>query len=226
MLLRQANPGSADRYYTVQHMNPALGRAPFEGPRRAVFRRGFTLVEVMVATVLLSMIILGILEVLIGSYRVAAKARYRDHARYVIKSFADQFLTQDAFDGNGNLLPLFTPTVDSMGNATPLGTGMTWTNTDGSAGYSSTTPINDSSNVPVVGLNFYVLLGDNSGAPMTATVQRSVQYIYPQVNGGQTLISQNSPAGYMLEATFTISYQFLGQTINPPLSISAVRAVP
>jgi hypothetical protein len=180
----------------------------------------------MVATVLLSMIILGILEVLIGSYRVAAKARYRDHARYVIKSFADQFLTQQAFDGNGNLLPFFTPTVDSMGNATPLGTGLTWTNTDGSAGYSSASPITDSSNVPVVGLNFYVLLGDNSGAPVTATVQRSVQYIYPQVNGGETLIAQDSPAGYMLEATFTISYQFLGQTISPPLSISAVRAVP
>jgi prepilin-type N-terminal cleavage/methylation domain-containing protein len=207
-------------------MNPALGRAPFEGPRRAVSRRGFTLVEVMVATVLLSMIILGILEVLIGSYRVAAKARYRDHARYVIKSFADQFLTQQAFDGNGNLLPFFTPTVDGLGNATPLGTGLTWTNTDGTGGTTSVTPMNDSSNVAVVGLYFYVLLGDNSGAPITATVQRSVQYIYPQVNGAQTLISQDSPAGYMLEGTFTITYQFLGQTIDPPLSISAVRAVP
>jgi hypothetical protein len=171
----------------------------------------------MVATVLLSMIILGILEVLIGSYRVAAKARYRDHARYIIKSFADQFLTQQPFDGNGNVLTMFTPTVDSFGNATPLGTGMTWTNSDGTPG----TVSSDS-----LGLYFYVKLGDNSGAPITATVTRSVEYIYPLVGGQETLITQNSPAGYMLQATFSITYQFLGVTINPPLSITAVRAIP
>ena len=93
-------------------------------PARRVGRRksaggGFTLVEVMVATVLLSMIILGILAVLIGSYRVAAKARYADQARYVIKSFADQFLTQQPLDSNGNTLTLFQPTVDSTTVAAP-----------------------------------------------------------------------------------------------------------
>lgn len=170
----------------------------------------------MVATVLLSMIILGILEVLIGSYRVAAKARYRDHARYVIKSMADEFLTQDAFDGNGNLLAFFTPTVDSLGNATPLGTGMLWTNSDGTGATTS-----------VDLLSFYVLIGDNlGGKPFTATVTRSVEYIYPQVGGAQTLISQNSPAGFMLQGTFSITYQFEGVTISPPLSITAIRAIP
>jgi prepilin-type N-terminal cleavage/methylation domain-containing protein len=198
-------------------MTYAPVQGPFPGPRRTVSRKGFTLVEVMVATVLLSMIILGILQVLIGSYRVAAKARYRDHARYVIKAMADQFLTQQAFDGNGNLLTFFTPTVDGLGNATPLGTGMSWTNSDGTAGTVSTDSL---------GLYFYVLLGDNSGAPITATVQRSVQYIYPQIDGAETLVAQNSPAGYMLQATFTITYNFLGQAINPPLSITAIRAVP
>ena len=171
----------------------------------------------MVATVLLSMIILGILEVLIGSYRVAAKARYRDHARYVIKAMSDQFLTQQAFDGNGNLLTFFTPTVDGLGNATALGTGMSWTNSDGSAGTMSADPLHT---------YFYVLLGDNSGAPIQATVQRSVEYIYPQVNGAETLIAQNSPAGYMLQATFSITYQFQGVQISPPLTITAIRAVP
>jgi prepilin-type N-terminal cleavage/methylation domain-containing protein len=197
-------------------MNSAPVQVPSQGPRRAAFRRGFTLVEVMVATVLLSMIILGILEVLIGSYRVAAKARYRDHARYVIKSMADQFLTQQAFDGNGNALTLFTPTVDGLGAATPLGTGMTWTNTDGTTGSLSTDSL---------GLYYYVKLGDNSGAPITATVTRMVQYIYPQIGGAETLVTQNAPAGYMLQADFTISYQFQGVQM-PPFTMTAIRAVP
>jgi prepilin-type N-terminal cleavage/methylation domain-containing protein len=217
MLLQQAKTGPAASYSNVQLMKFASAQGPSVAPRRAAVRRGFTLVEVMVATVLLAMIILGILEVLIGSYRVAAKARYRDHARYVIKAMADQFLTQQPFDGNGNALTFFTPTVDTLGNATPLGTGMSWTNSDGSAGTVSTDSL---------GLYFYVLLGDNSGAPIQATVTRSVQYVYPLVGGGETLVSQNAPAGYMLEGTFSITYQVLGVQINPPLSITAVRAIP
>jgi prepilin-type N-terminal cleavage/methylation domain-containing protein len=197
-------------------MKYAPVQGPLQGSRRAAFRRGFTLVEVMVATVLLSMIILGILEVLIGSYRVAAKARYKDHARYVIKSMADQFLTQQAFDGNGNALTLFTPTVDTTGAATPLGTGLTWTNSDGSTGTLSTDSL---------GLYYYVLLGDTSGAPIQATVTRLVQYIYPQIGGAETLITQNAPAGYMLQADFTITYTFQGVQM-PPLTMSAIRAVP
>jgi prepilin-type N-terminal cleavage/methylation domain-containing protein len=197
-------------------MKYAPVQGPAQGPRRAASGRGFTLVEVMVATVLLSMIILGILEVLIGSYRVAAKARYRDHARYVIKSMADQFLTQQAFDGNGNALTLFTPTVDGLGNPTPLGTGMAWTNTDGTSGTLSADSL---------GLYYYVKLGDNSGAPITATLTRSVQYIYPQINGAETLVTQSTPAGYMLQADFKITYQFDGVQATP-LTMTAVRAVP
>jgi prepilin-type N-terminal cleavage/methylation domain-containing protein len=182
--------------------------------RRRAAGRGFTLVEVMVATVLLSMIILGILQVLIGSYRVAAKARYRDHARYVIKSMADQFLTQQPFDGNGNTLTMFQPSVDGGGNSTPLGTGLTWTNSDGSPGTLSTDSL---------GAYYTVKLGDNTGAPILATVTRTVWYIYP--NSGQTtLITQNQPAGYMLQATFTISYPYLNGNVSQ--QISAVRAIP
>jgi len=201
-------------------MKPAPMKGPSRGLRRAAFPRGFTLVEVMVATVLLSMIILGILQVLIGSYRVAAKARYRDHGRYVIKSMADQFLTQQPFDNNGNTLTLFQPTVDAGGNLHPLGTGMTWTNSDGSAG----TVSNDS-----LGQYFYVLLGDNSGAPIQATVTRTVQYLYPYPSGQPTLDTQNAPPGYMLQGVFTITFPFPANA-NPPTtlsqSITVVRSIP
>jgi type II secretory pathway pseudopilin PulG len=178
----------------------------------------------MVATVLLAMIILGILQVLIGSYRVAAKARYRDHARYIIKSFADQFLTQQATDANGATLPFFQVTVDGSGNATPLGTQMSWTNSDGTTGYAATTAMSDTSNVSVLGLYFYVKLGDTTGAPIIATVQRSVRYVYPGPVGSASLIVDSQPQGFLLEGDFTIQYTY--QTVPITQTISAVRAFP
>ena len=181
------------------------------GRRSNGARGGFTLVEVMVATVLLSMIILGILSVLIGSYRVAAKARYADHARYVIKSYADQFLTQQPLDSNGNTILLFQPTVDpNTGNLTPLGTGLD----KGFPGTPSTDPLT---------LYYYVQLGDNSGAPVTASVTRTVQWVYSST-GAPTLINQSESAGYLLVGVFTITYPFLGQNLSE--SISVVRSVP
>jgi prepilin-type N-terminal cleavage/methylation domain-containing protein len=198
---------------------PANEQGHSDGPRRAAAKRGFTLVEVMVATVLLSMIILGILSVLIGSYRVAAKARYNDHARYVIKSMADQFLTQDPFNkSNGSVLTMFQPTVDTGGNSTPLGTGLSWTNTDGSPGVLSPDPL---------GLYYYVMLGDNSGAPIQATVTRTVWYIYP--NSGQpTLVNQNGPGGYMIRGDFTIQFKYPAgpQGVTLAQTITEVRCVP
>jgi hypothetical protein len=173
----------------------------------------------MVASALLVMVGFGILSVMIGAYRVAAKARYRDHARYVIKSMADQFLTQTPYDANnsGSIYPLFVVTVDQGGNAMPLGTGLSWTNTDGSPGKLSTDPL---------GQYFYVLIGDNTGTPIQATVTRSVSYLYtsgPGI-GSDTLLSQTASAGYLIEGNFTITYPYLGQTVKQ--SVIAVRAIP
>jgi len=204
-------------------------KGPPRGGRRRGVRGGFTLVETMVATVLLAMIILSILAVLIGSYRVAAKARYADHARYVIKSFADQFLTQQPLDTNGNTLTLFQPTVDpTTGNLTPLGTVLAWTNSYGVSGQLSTDSL---------GLYYYVLLADNAGGSanatfaqygvnatgVTGTVTRTVQYIYSN-SGAPTLIVQSQSAGYLLLGTFTITYPFQGQTMSQ--SINVVRSIP
>ena len=196
-------------------MNSARKPEPSIGPRRAASAPGFTLVEVMVATVLLSMIILGILAVLIGSYRVAAKARYNDHARYVIKSFADQFLTQQTTDANGNVLPLFMPT-------SATGYGLSWTNSDGSVSSGG----NVQASAPA---SIAVLLGDNTGAPLTAQVSRTVWYLYTTggsgVVGQPTSIPQTGSAGYILRADFTISYNFLGGAI-PPITMTATRSIP
>ncbi len=179
--------------------------------------RGFTLVETMVATVLLSMIILSILGVLIGSYRVAANARYRDHARYVIKSLADQFLTQQTIDSFGVTLPLFNPTGG------PTGVGMVWTNSDGSPGLQT-------------GGGLEVALGDNTGAPIQAYVTRSIYPLFPGVTpgtapSGTTAVTiQTGAPGYMLRGDFTISYTMppspSPQAQNYSQTVTVVRSVP
>jgi Tfp pilus assembly protein PilV len=183
------------------------------GARGISGKQGFTLVETMVATVLLSMIILSILAVLIGSYRVAAKARYNDHARYVVKSVADQFLTQQTTDSTtGITFTLFVP------NGAPDGTGMTWTNYDGTV-----------ANVTAQGL--HVILGGDTGAPIDAYVTRSVWYLFASgVNAGTTtMAAQNGSAGYMLRGDFTIQYTFpegSAQAATYTQTVSAVRSAP
>jgi prepilin-type N-terminal cleavage/methylation domain-containing protein len=184
-------------------------------PRRSPRRKGFTLVEVMVATTLLTMVGMGILSVFIGAYRVAAKARYRDHARYIIKSFADQFLTQQTSDSQtGVTFTMFVPTVDGGGNSVPLGTGLSWTNTDGTSGQLSSDSI---------GATYTVYIGDNTGTPIPATVTRWVRYVDP-TTGFASLISNQTSAGSLLEGDFTISYPYLGSTVTQ--TIVAVRANP
>ncbi len=192
-------------------MNSAPSQGSSSWLRRSSAKRAFTLVETMIATVLLSMIILSILAVLIGSYRVAAKARYNDHARYVIKSLADQFLTQQTTDSSADTLPLFQ-------DSSATGTGMTWTNNVGG------TP------VVVTGTpsGLSVILGDNTGAPLQANVTRTVWYL-DAANGTVTSVPQNASAGYMLRGDFTIQYSFPPGSPQANIlsqTVTVVRAVP
>lgn len=218
MQLRQEESGPDTSNSTVQSAISASVQKPQRVVRRAAPRGGFTLVEVMVATVLLSMMIMSILSTLIGAYRVAAKARANDQARYIIKSLSDQFLTQQTTDTSGNILPMFQTTVDpnpgpNLGNQTPLGTGISWLNMQGQPG-----------SLTAGSYSYNVTLGDNTGAPIPATVTRSVWYLYSST-GQQTLLPQNQSAGYLIEGTFTISYSLFGKQM-PPISITNVRAVP
>jgi len=187
-------------------MKSAPGQYSTAAARRGQVKQGFTLVETMIATVLLSMIILSILAVLIGSYRVAAKARYNDHARYVVKSLADQFLTQQTTDGFGNTLALFQ-------DSTPTGTGMTWTDLNGTQ-------------VTGAAGGLSVVLGENTGAPITANVTRTVWYVYAAGGsaGQVTSVPQTGSAGYLLRGDFTITFPFMGKTLTE--TVSAIRSVP
>jgi type II secretory pathway pseudopilin PulG len=190
-------------------------QSPQPGPRRAARAGGFTLVETMVATVLLSMMILGILQVLIGSYRLSAKARYNDHARYIIKSFADQFLTEQTTYTTGALqgatIPFFTPTSST-------GTNLSWVQT-----------LPNGTQVPITGSasGLQVPLSDSTTgeAPVMATVTYQVWNIDPSTgeptSGG---VQINNAAGALLRADFTVTFQMNGRTI--PQTISVIRATP
>jgi prepilin-type N-terminal cleavage/methylation domain-containing protein len=196
-------------------MNPATEQSPAAGPRRAMKARGFTLVETMVATVLLSMMILSILQVMIGSYRVAAKARYNDHARYIIKSFADQFLTQSSTDGSGNTLSLFVPTSQT-------GVGLTWVATNPTGG--QTTYVGSALTSPTTG-GLQVPLSDSTTGekPIMATVSYQVWYIDP-TTGVTSSTATSLAAGQLLRGDFTATYTFQSRIITQ--TISALRATP
>jgi Tfp pilus assembly protein PilV len=171
----------------------------------------------MVATVLLSLIAVSLLSVLVNAYRVGAKARYRDHARYVIKSFAEQFMTQVTTDSsqNGAIYTLFQPTVNTVtGAAMAKGTGMTWTNSDGSPGILSGDPQQS---------YMTVMLADSTGNAIPAQLTRQVAYLYTST-GVTTLVNQNSAAGTLLQGTFSITYSYLG--VPQTDTIIAIRATP
>jgi prepilin-type N-terminal cleavage/methylation domain-containing protein len=190
--------------------NSAHTQGPHTAPRRAASARGFTLVETMVATVLLSMMILGILQVLVGSYRLSAKARYNDHARYIIKSFADQFLTEKSTDTTGATLPFYAPT-------SATGVGLSWMQTlpDGTQ-----TPIQGSA-LPT-GLQVPLSDTTTGEVPIVGTVSYQVWTLDPAT--GLPAAPQSTAAGSLLRADFTVTYPMGGRTISQ--TISVVRATP
>jgi prepilin-type N-terminal cleavage/methylation domain-containing protein len=213
MQLRQEELGPAFRFNTVHSKFSASERCLSQRTRRGASAKGFTLVEVMVATILLSMIILGILQVLIGSYRVAAKARYRDHARYIVKSFADQFLTSQSKFQNGTYLPIF-------GVTSATGVGLTWTTTDATTGVQIVTPGTSG------GLVVPISDSTTGEAPVNATVMRQVWTLDPSSGSPG---SSNDAAGSILRGDFTITFNYPpGATNAVPITqtISVIRAIP
>jgi Tfp pilus assembly protein PilV len=185
-------------------------QSPQPGPRRAARAGGFTLVETMVATVLLSMMILGILQVLIGSYRLSAKARYNDHARYIIKSFADQFLTEKSTDNSGTTLPFFNPTSST-------GVGLSWTVTSPSGAQTTVT----GTTMPT-GLQVPLSDSTTGEVPVVATVSYQVWTLDPLT--GLPAAPTTQAAGALLRADFTVTFPMSGRTLSQ--TISVIRATP
>ena len=171
---------------------------------RRGLRRGFTLVEAMIATLVFAMGILGVYAMMIKSYELVALARHRDNGRAVLMSFADQFLrlqTTDLVPGSGIVTRgLFAPT------STPTGVGLDWTDCTGAR------VIGTSSGLTVA-------LGDNGSSQVPATVTRSVTNL--NVPSGNPVASVTATAaGWMLQATFTINYTVKGRPQTQSLTVA------
>jgi len=166
------------------------------------------LAEVMIATTVFTMGILGVYAMMIKSYHLITLARHRDNARAYLMSFSDEFLrlqTTDLISGNPVTRRLFcTPDMSGTG-----GDGLHWTDTTG-----NTITGDYAASLPVV-------LGEASSSQVPAVVTRQVHYL----NSAGAMVSTNTAtaAGWLLQATFTITYSIQGQPQTQ--SITVARSV-
>ena len=170
---------------------------------------GFTLVEAIVATVVFSMVMLGVYGCIIKAYQLSQITRYNDQARAILLSYVDQFERLDTVTVTGsNVRPFFTP-------APSTGVGVNWpalSNDDATSGQAAYT---------VIGL------GDGT---VSAHVTRAV---YPlDASTGSLLATTTARStylkspGYALMGIFTISYTLPSSGKTYSQRLSAVRAVP
>lgn len=182
---------------------------PHRAGRRLSSRRGFTLVETLVAATIFMMVTLGVYSMLLKSYQLIALTRVRDDARAVLRTFADQFerlSTTKEVDGVSRQRWIFLP---SNG---PTGRGLVW-----GALSDENTSVN-AEDVPYLP----VVLGGESHQ-VAATLTRDVRYIDAS-NGTNVLDREIEAAGYMLSATFTINYSLSGKDYTQSLTV--LRAAP
>ena len=176
-------------------------------------QRGFTLVEVMIATMVFCMGILGVYAMMIKSYELVTLARHRDNARAFLLSFSDQFLRLQTTDQNPTpgQPPILRPLFNTAGAGSD---GLVWTDT---AGVRHTPAAGDP--------YFVVMLGDSGdptvGSQVRAQVSRAVTYV--DTAGAPAGGAIPSAAGWMLQGTFTIQYPISGKIQTQ--SITVARSV-
>jgi prepilin-type N-terminal cleavage/methylation domain-containing protein len=184
--------------------------------RRA--QRGFTLVETMVATMVFTMGILGVYAMMLKSYEMVTVSRHRDNGRAILLSFADQFLrlqTSDSIAGHGNQLRgMFSPHAASS-------LGLNWTDAQGNViqGDTQTDP----------NLGLPVVLGETTDVDVNnrATGSQVLAHVFREVvllnANGEPLAGTTPPltaAGYMMQATFTITFPIAGRTQTQTLIVA------
>jgi len=170
---------------------------------------GFTLIEAMMATMVFTLVALGVYTMLIKSYQMIALSRCRDEARAVLRTYADQFQrlqTTEKISGTTYNRWLFNPTGG------PSGRGLSW------GSLSDTNTSVAATEVP----NIAITLGAG-GHATAATLTRDVSYVNA-TTGATSASLQIDAAGFMLMATFAINYQSGGRAFTQ--SVTVVRATP
>lgn len=172
----------SDQTYSMDSAIKIAGSAVSRSSRR----KAFTLVEVMIAVVVSSLALLGLLGTSFATYKINHKARLRDNARAVLRTYVDQFQRLSYSNEDQVVRMLFTVTSG------PTGLGLRWGN------------LSDQINYQGAASELQVDIGP-PGAPLLATVTREVKYV--NLSTGSTSNTRVfDAAGFMLGATFTVSY--------------------
>jgi Tfp pilus assembly protein PilV len=173
----------------------------------------FTLVEAMVSTVIFTMCMLGVYTIEMRSYNISSLTRYRDNARAILQSYADQFERLQTTDSNGFTVWLFNKT-----NGDYTGEGLLWDDNTGTPQLSDEST-SAAAATDAAGLN--ITLGNNSSG-IPATVTRLVESIDPSTGASTT--GSYTAAGYLLRGTFSITFVVAGSSYSQSLTV--LRAVP
>ncbi|MEI7552129.1 MAG: prepilin-type N-terminal cleavage/methylation domain-containing protein [Verrucomicrobiota bacterium] len=190
--------------------SPVSGCRPLSRGRGARARwhsqQGMTLVEAMMATMVFTLGMLGVYMMLIKSYEMVALCRHRDNARAVLLSYCDQFQRLRTTDGSGTLGFMFQTA------SAPTSFGLSWTDA-GNTTVSNYTDTSDTGGLAVT-------LGDSASSGIPARVFREVHPLLMTdgsiVNGSPSYTA----AGYMLQATFTVTYQIKGRPLTQSLTVA------
>jgi type II secretory pathway pseudopilin PulG len=197
-------------------IRPAQDSHP--GAPRPAGERGFTLVEAMIATLIFVMFTLGVYALIIQSYNMTARIRYRDDARAMLQTFADQFVrlqttTYVEATKTSYTRWMFNPT----GTNAPTGLGLRWGALCDEDAYNN--PLPD----PVPGDLTVTLGGDKT--PITAHVTREVYFVLPTGETSTTLSGSSvTAAGWLIAGKFSINYVANGRAETA--SMTVVRSVP
>ena len=170
---------------------------------------GFAIVEAMMATMVFSMVMLGVYAALIQSYKMAALSRCREEARAVLRTYVDQFQrlqTTETVGGASFNRWLFNPTTAATGQ------GLVWGALNSDTVNNASTAV---SSLPIT-------LGA-TGTTVAAQLTRDVRYVTAATGAIATTRTIDS-GGYMMQAVFTISYTISGRPYTQ--SVTALRVAP
>ena len=191
---------------THRHPAPRKPLSSWRMPRvRLARNRGFTLVEAMVATAVFTLVILGVYSALIQSYKMTALSRYKDEARAVLRTYADQFLrlqTTEPVSGTDYTRWLFNPATS------PTGQGLVW-------GDFSDGPVTDGS----AAVSYLTVNLGRTGSQIAARVTREVHYVNA-ATGATSATRTIASGGYMIEGIFTITFTLSGKSHSQSLTVN------
>ncbi|WP_404421773.1 type II secretion system protein [Nibricoccus sp. IMCC34717] len=184
--------------------------------KRRHARRAFTLIEVMVATVIFTVGAIAALITFFHSFRAMARARYLDRAANILKIAADQFQSSKARDpGTAAWRSFF---VATPGGAT--GEGMAWNRQ-----LQTLVQVGAGANIGAdyiegvaAGLTIPMnTLGATDAEAPTATLTRQVDWITINPATGATSFNAAAPSavtngGQLIRGIFRIQFNYLGRT--------------